>query len=476
MLKVKCPSCQVVSALPEAFVGKAVRCKKCNTRFTADTASTDGGVITVYARRIGGTQSNVFQKETTVGGAGFPGAGPPRPSSARWLLPVLAVALPVLLAGAFVAYKMLTRESTEGGPAAAAEVYGGIEISSTGVKSTVVEIFPDPDLGYDYRILDKKQFRTSLLQGMETRQAFDPQGLREAVDAVQAFFQQLTRERNIPASKVFIVAGSGLLKTVRGRKDLDEKAKEELIEKNQSALADAITRATGNKVEFITVRKEVELQIGGLVPPRHRDASMLIDVGSSATRGGYRDPESGLYVIFELPGVKEFGKKIAAAAGAEPLPDVAARLAEKEVRRPLREQIERKPEMLKRRRVYLTGGIPWVMTTYQQPDKRNLPHVPVGADDIDAFGKLVRANKELPPRPLPSGMDPRLQAKVEKDLALMPKIFSRHQDLLAGGEILKALSDELKFRAPQHAQYFPSFEADVSWLLGYIAENRPASK
>src|SRR5262249_20152441 len=106
-----------------------------------------------------------------------------------------------------------------------------------------------------------------------------------------------------------IVGGSGLFKPIRDRKELSDSAKAGMIAKNQAALTEAVEKATGKKMDFIDVRKEVELMIDGLVRKKHLSTAVLIDAGTSATRGGYRHP-GGLYVTFEAPGAGGFEAKV----------------------------------------------------------------------------------------------------------------------------------------------------------------------
>ncbi len=487
MAKVKCPNpeCQTVSPIPDAILGRPVRCKKCNTRFTAEAlpaeaaAPGDSGVMTVVARRVGALRSGVFLKETMVAGetAAVP-AAPPRRTAPR-LLAALAVALPILLAGGFVAIKALGGRDAGGGasagPAASGEIYGGIEIGSSGVNATVVELFPDPELGYDYRTLWQKSLDTGLVQGVDKNGVFNPAALKDTIQAVQTFSHKMTEDFGLPPDKLFIVAGSGPFKGVRDRKDLKDAEKDVLLAASQSSVRDGVKQATGQKVDFMRPEKEGELQFNGLVPQKNAMTGVLIDVGSGASRGGYRDADAGLFIPFEGPGLKRFAAKVRAQAGKDPFADVAARLAEKELREPLREAVARKAGLVNLKHVYLAGGIVWVLATFQRPAERDKTNVPLSVEDVEKFAERVRAHPGgLPPFPPLDGVAPKLRAKLEKDQARIQSRFN-HEQLVAGVELLRALVAEMQLQNPGRELYFTTY-GQISWLLAYIAERRVARK
>jgi hypothetical protein len=483
------PACKTVSALPDAYLGRKVRCKACQTVFlatpldgvsAAPRSTADSGVITVVARRVGtaaapGTRSDILGQATMVtpgGPSPSPPVAPRRAGcAALWVvLGVAALLMPVAGAGAFVALNWLSGRD-RGGAAAPDEpgqLYGGIEVGSSGVKATVIELFPHKDLGYDYRSISKKSLDTKVVTGLAKAGQFDRAALDDTVNAVQTFYTQMTGEQQVPPERVFIVGSSGLLKALRDRKDLKDDAREELIRKNQAALAEPVEKRTGKKMEFIDVRKEVELAITGLIRPQERGKAVLIDAGTGATRGGYLD-QSGVFVTFEVPGTKQFEERVKSQLKAPAdFPKVASALADKELRDPLRQELERKTGLGNRDRVYLNGGIVWVLATLLHPEDRKGAYVKLSARDIDDFRALVgRHPTEFPPLTLREGVTPDVRKEVEEDVARMKDIFPP-QRLMAGAEVLKALSAEFRLQSKEVAF---TRDGDVAWLLAYIGES-----
>jgi len=477
MAKILCPKCCTVSSVPDTYLGRKVRCKVCNEPFVA---AGGGAAVETTAQAVTATTPAVPAAKATatkspaavnvtarrVGGTRGPGA------RTAWLLAAfVAFVGPVAAAGVFVALnwgRAETEEKRDDNPTAA-ELHGGIEIGASGVKATVVELIPSPDLGVDYRIVFKpKEINPKLVVGMTARGEFAAGALSDTVDVVKTYFDQMVKKSGLAPEKIHIVAGSGLFKELRGRKDLTDEEKQTAIEKNQKALIQAVKKETGRTLDFIDARQEVRLLITGLVPAKHTKDALLIDVGSGGTRGGYRDPSSP-FVMFESKGIGEYENLVKKGKDkAESFVAAAERLTEKEVSEPLRsDHLERKRGLLNRKRIYLNGGISWVLATFQHPDDRKGNYVRLSARDIEDFAALLRRDpQQFPSLKLPESMDVEVRKQVEKDLAKMQDIFSPER-LIAGTEVLRALSREMKF---QDKELFFTRDGQIGWLLAYIGE------
>jgi hypothetical protein len=487
MAKAVCPKCGKVSMVADQFAGRKMVCKICETAFvvpasvnvapagiTAAAAvtpaprQTGGGVITVVARRVG-------QGKETMRPDGRPAGGT---SALAWvvlaLVAGLALLLPVMGAGGFVAYSVITRNGGGiVGPGQSGELYGGIEIASSGVKATVIELYQDPKHGYDYHKLLQQSRDTRVTLNMDKTGQFDREALADTVSTVQDYFDKITTEHHVPRDNVFIVGGSGLFKAVRDRKDLDDDAKDKLIQKNQAAITEPVAKATGKTMDFIDVRQEVKMMITGLLGKRDASRSVFIDVGNSGTRGGYRE-QDGAYVTFEGPGVGKI-EGLLKTAGTKPRDycTTAGGLADKEMREPLQRALERKAGLLNRDAVYLNGGIVWVMATFMHPEDREV-YTKLTAQDIEAFHDLVCQNPdEFPKLNFPANIDPKVRGEAEAEVAKQKDIF-KPMRLIAGAEVLRAVSAE--FRLQKKELYFTRDAGDVGWLLAYISNKGAAGK
>src|SRR5262249_59871362 len=121
---------------------------------------------------------------------------------------------------------------------------------------------------------------------------------------------------------------------------------------------------------------------------------------------------------FEIPGVQRFisevkkdvagrtpptgGRPAVRDQRTQPIPKAAldpflagvSRLGDSRLRPLLREQIKQNPELVKRQKIYLTGGVTWVMATCRHPkDAVAIPWQPsfrLTTRDIDNFRSDVR--------------------------------------------------------------------------------------
>jgi hypothetical protein len=421
MAKITCPNpeCKTVSALPDVYVGRPVRCKKCKTIFTPAPASavTSGpppgpsDVITVVARRVGtegeGTYSLV--------------AAPRQGFTRRWIAAaVAALVLPILAGGGLAIFLWLTSP-----PAAPGERFGGIEIGSKGVNYVHFEIFPDEEKGYNWRILDKDSAKTSLTKGMDERGDFDPERLAETVKAVRVFYDCLRKQHHVPPDKIFISGSSSLPKAFVPRQGGDKAA---VVQMRKSALTEAVEQATDKRMEFVDVEEELRLQVRGAVPIRDHHKALYVDVGTGNTRAGYLK-RSGLVIKFEGPGIRD---------------TVKDRLADAGLRERFQKEIKSHGGVRATEKAYLAGAISWVMATYLHPSERGT-YVTFKPGDIDRFAEAVKDKDYLGTFVVPPGLPAEEAEKLKEDVQMIQEIFQDHAQLVAGAEILKALAAELEF-------------------------------
>jgi hypothetical protein len=352
-------------------------------------------------------------------------------------------------------------------------LYGGIEIASSGVKATVIEMILDEKQGSDYYVNLKTSRDTRVTLNMEKTGTFDREALADTVSAVQDYYEKLTTDQHVAKENVFIVGGSGLFKAIRERKDLDDTGKDQLIQKNQAILTDMVLKATGKPIDYIDVRQEVKMMITGLLGKKDSARSVFIDVGTSATRGGYRE-QDGAYVTFDGPGVGKFEALLkSSATKPQDYPALAGTLANKELREPLQKEAERKAGLINRDVVYMNGGIVWVMATLLHPEDRGV-NTKLSGQDFENFYDLVCRNPEdFPPVKYPEGIDPKVRAEVEADVVNIKDKYKPLR-LIAGAEVLRAVAGE--FHLHKKELFFTREAGDIGWLLAYISKKAETGK
>ena len=349
----------------------------------------------------------------------------------------------------------------------AGELYAGIEIGSKGVKATAIRV-KETEEGYGVKLIYAEVVNTTIMQLKDNK--FAPEVIRDTVLAVNKLMLRMRDELKVPQERIAIVGSSGL------RAD------------NPQDLVKAVRDRTGKTMSFLDVETEVQLSVVGTIPQRfktkngwrdNRGISVLMDIGSGNTKGGYqtiRQMPTGTpdydYVTVGIPkGTVSFTNEINQAVGEagdqSDFAKKAKQLTPTSIRAALRKEMERKPGLVNRPRMYLSGGIVWAMATLLHPEDRRAL-VPLTADDIDLFYRKVTSDpdtlqKFLNPNLSKRISDRKLREEAEKELETVRNTFSP-RNLIAGAEILKAVSSEFQLQEKRirFARY-----SYLSWILSY---------
>jgi hypothetical protein len=349
-------------------------------------------------------------------------------------------------------------------PAPAEELYGGIEVGAKGIKSIAVRI-TDDERGYNVKILTAEIINTTIVQTKSSR--FTPEAIRETGATVQRFYQRLQQDYRVPPAHIHIAGSSGL------------------IGDNLQELAEEVRKRTGQTMSFLDVETEAQLRIAGSIPRRYRvgntwydnrSVAVLIDIGSGDTKGGYQllrnvafgAPEYD-YVTWGIPkGTVTFSNEVGKSAGEtadyQTFAKRAQALSPESVRALLRSETARKPGLINRKRVYLSGGIVWAMMTLLRPEERS-SFTPVTTEDITNFYNRAVMDPEALLNPdLSRIRDRALREEAEREVESVRNTFTP-KNLIAGAEILRAVGAEMNLAGK--SLYYARF-AYLAWILSYV--------
>ncbi|HQR35412.1 MAG TPA: hypothetical protein PLK30_21915 [Blastocatellia bacterium] len=349
-------------------------------------------------------------------------------------------------------------------PQSAGELHGGIEVGSKGIKAIAIRVTGETD-DYTVKVVYAEIINTTVVQ---TRNGlFTPEAIRDTANAIQQFYQRLKQDHRVPTENIHIAISSGV------------------IGNNPQDLAAEITKRTGQTATFLDVDTEVQLTIAGAIPKRfklaqkwydNRSISVLIDVGSGNTKGGYQQQRqvavgtAGFdYVTWGIPkGTVTFTNEINKVAGEsadnKTFANAAVTLANDSIRSPLRSEIARKPGLLNRRKVYLSGGIVWAMATLLHPeDRRSFPALTV--EDINTFYSRATTNAESLLEPdLSKITNAAVRQEAEREVESVRNTFTP-KNIIAGAEILRALAVEMNLTGKRI--YYVRY-GHLAWILSYV--------
>src|SRR5262245_1913851 len=332
-------------------------------------------------------------------------------------------------------------------PGSSGELYGGIELSDEGVKVIALQVSQiqgeeEPTIKGIYSDMIR------LRLGRTNDGEFPPQASADAAVAVSTALARLQQQYKVPLDRIYFIGSSGL--------GAD----------HPNDMESVISSTTGLTLKFLDEVVEVQLSIAGTIPRTgkvgvtsidNRNTSALIHIGNASTQGGYEmlkystsDSASFDFVAMNIPqGVVNYANEISRAVGRNSSLYTFTRQVRTSTasafRQALRRELESKPGLMHRKRVFLTGNLVWAMVTMLYPQDRQ-PFVPITYEDILQFAeRMARDPKELAYQRLSFIRDRKLRQEVQQESEAIRATFTP-QELIAGAEMLKAAAEELKWQ------------------------------
>jgi hypothetical protein len=327
------------------------------------------------------------------------------------------------------------------------ELYGGIELSNEGVKVIALQVSQtQTDEEPGLRGIYSEMIRLRL--GRTSDGEFPLQASADAAQAVSTALTRLRQQYKVPLDRIYFIGASGL-----GADHPDD-------------LESVIRNATGLTLKFLDAVTEVQLSIAGTISRTakvdgasidNRNTSMMLHIGNANTQIGCEilkysasDSPTFDFVAMNLPqGVVSYANEISKATGRSSTLFTFTRQVKtsgaQAFRQALRREMENKPTLMHRKRVFLTGNLVWAVATLLYPEDRQ-PMVSLTFNDIMQFSeKMARDPRELALRRLNFIRDKRLRTEVEQEFEAVRATF-KPEELIAGAEMLKAAAEELKWQ------------------------------
>ncbi len=338
-----------------------------------------------------------------------------------------------------------------------AERFGGIEIGAKGVKATVVEVVPSTGTLPKTIMNSDYISNTTLAEGVVKTKKFSSAAIQETAEEAGKFARRIREEFKVPSDRIRVVGSSGLPKEATNRDDL----------------INAVRAATGlAPMTFLDPPEEVKLTILGLpLTEAERGESLLVDVGSGNTKGGLLGRDNR-FVYFTVPlGSVTYANRVTQNAPGKPFAQMAAQLRPSLVESPLAEQVRSHPELARRGTVFLVGGAPYALTTILHPEAVREKRVVLTTKDIEDYERLLQNSREVPKPNLASIRDPETRAAAEDEWRNVRDHF-KVENLIAGAELLTALSSTLEFSGKQ---LIFDRSAITAWIRAKVTPASPSS-
>jgi hypothetical protein len=316
--------------------------------------------------------------------------------------------------------------------------YCAVEVGSKGVKARGFN-FGVKDPESPVRGFFNKDINTNIIASLEGNE-FSQSSIIETAEATKMLVKEM--KSLSPSCKPFVVGSSGISKV-----------------KNTKALSDAISqRIDVGVIEFITPEQEAEFGFVSSVPRKDWNSSVLVDVGGSNTKIGYRSDIG--FKAAEIP----FGSVTLTQKASGGNGDFYASLKttiNTIISPALRATSSKLPGLVNKKKVFWIGGAAWSTATFMLPDQGTRDFVKISESDISRF--IAALNDKTWTSYKPSrNASAQARAVFEKDSSKVVDIFSR-DNLLSGVSLFKSFLSNRGVDGPIY------FVRKGNWIMGYAA-------
>jgi hypothetical protein len=316
--------------------------------------------------------------------------------------------------------------------------YCAVEFGSKGVKARGFN-FGVTDSESAVRVFFNKDINTNIIASLEGND-FSQSSIIETAEATKRLMKEM--QSLSPSCKPFVVGSSGISKV-----------------KNTKALSDAILqRIDVGVIEFVTQEQEAEFGFISSIPKEDWNSSVLVDIGSSNTKMGYRS-DSGFRAA-EIPfGSVTLTQK---ASGGDGDFYTSLKTTINTIIRPaLRNTSSKLPGLMNKKKVFWIGGAAWSTATFMKPDQGTRDFVKIEESDISRFITALNDKTWVSYKPSRNA-SPKARAVFERDSAKVVEIFSR-DNLLSGVSLFESFLSNRGVDGPIY------FVRNGNWIMGYAA-------
>jgi len=346
------------------------------------------------------------------------------------------------------------------------QLHGGIEIDPEGIKVAVIRV-SDTAQKSGVEVVFTEAFSVALGRGQDGK--YTQEVVKTAGRAIKDYYELIRQQYQVPIRHIYVI----------GSRDL--------YAGNPEELATEIRNNTGASITFLDLKSDAQLSVIGTVPRRYREGgtsfdnrsqSVVIDVGSYTTKGGYqqlRQPLAGApyydFVAVEIPrGTTNFTEEVNRAAGADAginkFALSARALIESSIKAALRNELKERPGLAYRRKIYLNGSIVRAMITLLRPEDRQ-QFIPITVDDINTFYQQAVSSPQALLNPNLSRIrNEEARKEAERELEAVKSAFTP-KSLIAGAAILKAIASECNFQEEGKKILHARF-SNMGLILSYL--------
>jgi hypothetical protein len=329
-----------------------------------------------------------------------------------------------------------------------ADSYAGIDIGSTGVKLSIVQVTLGREGNYVYNIIKDSAINSNFADLNIT--SFE--GTKKAI---QQYFTMLSN-RKVNESNIFIAFSSGVLQAVKAKRMSTDS-----ISRVFETVARSVMPSYTRPINFLDADAEAKYTNLGIVLPRFKSKSVSIDIGGGNTKGGYYNA-AGVFESFSLP----YGSRFMTVSNTDNnLPE--------NIKSELK-MFNQRPGIQTKKEVFFLGGIVWAMINLLYPEKANADYIEFTINDVETFKKLATSDYtqliQFTEEKIERIMDAETQQKARKNFENVQNTFTP-DNLRRGAILISGIMNELNVPTLKKRYYFLSKGSHIAWVTGYVVEN-----
>ena len=322
-------------------------------------------------------------------------------------------------------------------------LYAGIEIGGRGLKVYIIDV-----RSVEKEIVLIENFwsdNINLLGGVIANGAISDNDMNITIQKVRVEYKKVLEEFKIDKNRIYVVISSGVA-----------------VANNIDTFVDIIKKEIDVTAGVITTEKESRFLFKSGVPIKFHDESLLLDIGSGNTKGGFLEKINGAKTFVGLNmnlGTVSLSELLNKENKLYNLNDFTAATDRyyPTLTNDLKAVFEGKSKSLDKKKIYISGGSAWAFYTLFYEDDTHRNFLEFSPDDVLKYEDELRNNFEKYT----------VLAKKNKEVARVLKTFTR-ENLVVSNSILRATIENI--RDVRSKKLFFAKQPEVSWVVTYITD------
>ncbi|MNX39412.1 hypothetical protein D3C86_697720 [compost metagenome] len=327
-------------------------------------------------------------------------------------------------------------------------LYAGIEIGRRAIKVSVLDVNNIRKADYDILYFATERF--SFADHITANGELTQEDIDKASITVVTQLKKIKTDFKLLEENIFIVAAPVFASA-----------------RNIDVLKNKITSLTRKNLDILNVNEEPKTLVKGAIPPVDYANAFLLDIGAQTTKGGYIDELEDDKLEF-IPLELDFGtmtltdavqKTVANQNQANDMSVYQEKSFDfnSVLRKKIKDLLDKNPLLLKKDKIYLSGGAVWAFATLYYNENIKEHYVSLNMEDVLNYDAILKNNFTKFTT----------LAKTNKEAARVLSTYDQKY-LISANNILVSLLESIPNLETKKI-YFVK-DGQTIWLISHIAD------